>query len=248
MISKSHRTRAGFPSTCWTLVVSLKEGGETAARDQALAKICEIYWFPLYSFARFRNRSSHDAEDAVQGFLSSVVSGGYLSRADHEKGKLRTFLLTGFTRYLKDLTVHQMARKRGGDREIISLDFTQAEEWLGDPSGEDEDTTLMFEREWARTTIRTAIEILKEQVGAGEDNQRRFDLLSRFLIPANCQELSREEVAEELQISLDACDKAIQRLRRDFREAVKELVAGTLNNPSQESVSEEMLQLQKALL
>ncbi|MEJ6717267.1 MAG: hypothetical protein QNK82_02145 [Akkermansiaceae bacterium] len=44
----------------------------------------------------------------------------------------RTFLLTGFTRYLKDLSVQKTALKRGGKNAILSLDFMEAEERLGD--------------------------------------------------------------------------------------------------------------------
>ena len=242
------RTKAGFPSTCWTLVVSLKNEERTAVRDQNFARICETYWFPLYAFARHRGRPSHDAEDAVQGFFLSVVTGDYLARADHEKGKLRTFLLTGFTRYLKDLSVHQHAKKRGGDHVIISLDLAQAEEWLGDPSPGSKDDSLGFEREWARTTTRTAIAQLEEQAGKSPNALKKFKLLSHFLNPETSLEMDRNSVSEELGISPDACDKAIQRLRCDFRETVKELIAGTLENPNQESIREEMEQLQRALL
>ena len=247
MSANSDRTKAGFPSTCWTLVVSLKDEQKTAARNESLSRICETYWFPLYAFSRHRGRSSHDAEDAVQGFFASVVTGDYLARADHSKGKLRTFFLTGFTRYLKDLTIHQTALKRGGKQAIISLDLTQAEEWLGDPN-EDQASSLDFEREWARTTIRTAIAQLEELASTSPEARKRFQTLARFLTPESCLELDRNEVSQELRISPEACDKAIQPIRREFRETVKELIAGTLENPNQESIREEMEQLQQALI
>ncbi len=248
MASNRDRTKAGFPSTCWTLVVSLKEGQKTSSRDESLSQICETYWFPLYSFARHRGRSSHDAEDAVQGFLTSVVTGDYLARADHEKGKLRTFLLTGFTRYLKDLNVQKNALKRGGQNSILSLDLMQAEEWLEGEEIQDTETSLDFEREWALTTMRTAISQIEKQENQSGKSSARFKILSRFLTPQSCDGFTREEAANRLEISPDACDKAIQRLRLTFRETVRELVAGTLVDPSRDAIKEEMEQLQRALL
>ena len=242
------RSHAGFPSTCWTLVVSLRKDQLSTAREQNFSRICETYWFPLYAFARHRRMSSHDAEDAVQGFFLTVVSGDYLSRADHEKGKLRTFLLTGFTRYLKDLYIQRTAQKRGGDKIIVSLDLTRAEEWLGDQALDEASSGLGFEREWARTTIRTAVAKLEEAAGNSPEAQKKFQTLARFLTPEDSLGLDRNEVAQELGLTALACDKAIQRLRREFREAVKELVAGTLENPNQDSIREEMEQLQRALL
>ena len=59
-----------FHTTCWTLVM-------TAAHDQsqtgraALATLCQIYWYPLYAFAR-RGHSPHDAQDLTQGFFLHI--------------------------------------------------------------------------------------------------------------------------------------------------------------------------------
>ena len=42
--------------------------------------------------------------------------------------------------------------------------------------------------------------------------------------------------------------KAIQRIRNSFRMAVKEIIIGTLKEPNEETIREEMVQLQRALL
>jgi DNA-directed RNA polymerase specialized sigma24 family protein len=57
-----------FHTTRWTLVMA-------SARDQsqtgraALAALCQIYWYPLYAFARRRAHSPHDSQDLTQGFF-----------------------------------------------------------------------------------------------------------------------------------------------------------------------------------
>jgi len=249
MKSNQAATQAVFPTTCWTAVVSLKNAGSDKSMNMAMSNLCETYWFPLYAFARHRGKSSHDAEDAVQGFFSTIASASYFLKADHDTGKMRTFLLTGFTRYMKDVYVHDSAKKRGGGVTPMSIDTNQAEEWLmADPATADETAALSFEKNWARSTIRLAIDLLRQEADGSEKSKARFKVLSRFLSPDSCQDYSRQQAAEDLGVSTDSCDKAIQRLRQNFRLTVKGLVASTLENASEESIMEEMIQLQKALI
>lgn len=241
-------THAVFPTTCWTEVLSLRASDSDKARNRALAILCETYWYPLYAFARHRGKSSHDAEDAVQSFFLTIGNADYFSKADHDKGKLRTFLLTGFTRHLKDLHVHAAALKRGGGKPILSLDSAQAEEWLeADHHLAEKQPSLEFERDWAKSTIRAAIKLLESQTSTREKSKQRFNILKRFLNPETCTDYSHQQAADDLGISIDACDKAIQRLRHDFRTAVREQVASTLEDPTEDNIMEEMIQLQQSL-
>jgi DNA-directed RNA polymerase specialized sigma24 family protein len=61
---------------------------------KAFATFAEGYWPLLYTFLRRRGYSSADAQDLVQGFFAYLLEHDTLSRADWEKGRLRTFLLT----------------------------------------------------------------------------------------------------------------------------------------------------------
>ncbi|MGB0993464.1 MAG: RNA polymerase sigma factor [Akkermansiaceae bacterium] len=248
---KSNRaiaTHAVFPTTCWTDVLSLRNASSDDVRDRAMSELCTTYWYPLYAFARHRGKSPHDAEDAVQSFFLTIGSSAYFQKADANKGKMRTFLLTGFTRHLKDLHVHASAMKRGGGKPAMSLDAEQAEEWLNiDPATTSHSPDLQFERAWAHSTIHLAIDSLRHEASSSEKAQSRFDVLSRFLKPETSVNTTHQQAADELGISVEACDKAIQRLRKNFREAVKEQVAATLENPTEENVMEEMSQLQTAL-
>ena len=63
----SHGDR--FATTHWSMVVSA--GGATASPEasQALATLCENYWFPLYAFVRRGGYSPEDAQDLTQEFF-----------------------------------------------------------------------------------------------------------------------------------------------------------------------------------
>lgn len=230
-------------------MVSMRESGNEAIRRKAFEAICETYWFPLYAFARHRGISKHDAEDAVQGFFYQVGTADYFEKAEQERGKLRTYLLTGFTRYLKDLREFQNAQKRGGGQVVLSLNVDQAEEWLHIETVVDDAAAVMqFERQWASTIIRKALERVKDDSTGTEKGKERFEILHCYLVPDQCELHSRDDAAKLLGISTDACDKAIQRLRNSFRLAVKEVVISTLANPNVETIHEEIQQLQRALL
>jgi hypothetical protein len=41
-----------FPTTHWTLVMRVREGG--AIRQGALEELCALYWYPIYAFLRRR--------------------------------------------------------------------------------------------------------------------------------------------------------------------------------------------------
>jgi RNA polymerase sigma-70 factor (ECF subfamily) len=64
----SVRGKAGqFHTTHWTLVMASAHDQSPSGRA-ALAALCQIYWYPLYAFARRRGYSPHDAQDLTQGF------------------------------------------------------------------------------------------------------------------------------------------------------------------------------------
>jgi hypothetical protein len=82
-----------FPTTRWTLVVAAGDPHRKEARS-ALVSLCENYWYPLYAYLRRRGYSADQAQDLTQEFFTRVLEGRYLDRADPEKGRFRSFLLT----------------------------------------------------------------------------------------------------------------------------------------------------------
>jgi hypothetical protein len=71
-MDQDHRSaapdHAGFDATRWSLVLEAAHG-RAEGGPEALARLCERYWPPLYAFARHRGFSPEDAQDLVQGFF-----------------------------------------------------------------------------------------------------------------------------------------------------------------------------------
>src|SRR4051812_26434530 len=91
----------GFATTRWSLVLAAGDS-PAAVRARALAELCEMYWYPLYAFARRDNRSrTHDdAADLTQGFIADLLSRNDLADVDPRKGKFRSWLLQSMRNFI----------------------------------------------------------------------------------------------------------------------------------------------------
>ena len=104
--------RSGFPTTRWTLVVAAG-GPDRADARSALVSLCENYWYPLYAWLRRRGYPADQAQDLTQEFFIRVLEGRYVDRADPERGRFRSFLLTSLKFFVADEEDRNRAHKRG---------------------------------------------------------------------------------------------------------------------------------------
>src|SRR5262245_12316411 len=115
-----------FATTHWNLVLAAGRRAQPAAR-QALAGLCQIYWYPLYAYVRCRIGDTHKAQDLVQGFFTRLLEKELLAVADPQRGRFRAFLLTAVQHYLANEWAKERVKKRGGGRSALALDFESGE-------------------------------------------------------------------------------------------------------------------------
>ena len=114
-----------FVTTRWSLVVSAgKVSSDESSR--ALESLCEIYWYPLYAYARRRVSTGDEAQDLTQAFFVELLEKDFVGSAIPDRGRFRSFLLTAFKHFLSKQWKKAKAQKRGGGRSPISLDFESA--------------------------------------------------------------------------------------------------------------------------
>src|ERR1035437_7696465 len=111
-----------FQTTRWTLFSSAGEPHQKEARS-ALVSLCETYWYPLYAYLRRSGYRADQAQDLTQEFFIRLLEGHYLDRADREKGRFRSFLLTSLKFFVADEEDRQRAHKRGGGM-VVPLEFS----------------------------------------------------------------------------------------------------------------------------
>ena len=63
-----------FTQTHWSTIVEAGGPTSTEARE-ALNRLCQSYWYPLYAFIRRRGVDSHKAKDLTQSFRPFAAAG-----------------------------------------------------------------------------------------------------------------------------------------------------------------------------
>jgi len=229
---------AQFPATRWSLILDLKSGDDESERrrDEALAVLCENYWYPVYAFIRRDGHEPSKAEDLTQDFFHKMIEGDLFERADANRGKLRTFLLVTLSRMLVSDWRKQTRQKRGGTNSPISLDAELAER---NYAAEPKDTLTpekLYDRRWALLTIESVFEQLHGEFEARGKGQQ-FQMLRHYVTPGS-SEAPYHEVAAELGMGHSAVRQAVRRLRSRFGELMRERVGFTVER--EQDVEEEL--------
>ena len=58
-----------FETTHWSLVLAARTGHSPESRN-ALARLCEAYWYPIYAFVRRQGHDAEAARDLTQGYFA----------------------------------------------------------------------------------------------------------------------------------------------------------------------------------
>jgi RNA polymerase sigma factor (sigma-70 family) len=221
----------GFAATRWTLVLSAARGSETPRAAAALAELCRIYWYPLYAYVRRRNYDVHQAEDLTQEFFARLLEKNDLADVDRRKGKFRAFLLAALKHFLANQRRNSRAQKRGGGELVLSLNTTTAESRYRLEPSHDMTPERLFERQWALTVLDRVLAGLQTEMTA-QGRQLLFDAL-KHVLTADQNSISYAAVAAELNMTEGAVKTAVHRLRRRYRELLREEIAQTVAGPEE---------------
>jgi RNA polymerase sigma factor (sigma-70 family) len=221
---------APFHTTHWTVVLQAGHPDADEEVRKALAIFAETYWPPLYTFVRRRGYSSSDAQDLVQGFFEHLLELKTLTRADQEKGRLRTFLLGALEKFLLKQRERMAALKRGGGKQIVSFDeqLIDAEAAMHATMHLSEVTT--YDAAWASSVLARAWKNVRQRF-VEEGKVEWFDALRPFVAGGKSAPPEQQEVAERLGTSVENLRVALSRLRQRFRHALRSEIASTVSDP-----------------
>ena len=217
-----------FPTTRWTLVVAAGDPQRKDARS-ALVSLCENYWYPLYAYLRRRGYAPDQAQDLTQEFFMRVLEGRYLDRADPEKGRFRSFILTSLKFFVADEQDRQRAQKRGGGA-VVSFEFSSGEERYQREPGHNETPERIFERRWALSMLDRVMERLRGEF-VQHGRPENFERMKVFLLRQS--EAPYADLAREMNTSEGALKVAIHRLRKRYRELFRQEIADTVADPAE---------------
>ena len=217
-----------FQTTSWGVLRQAAEGSSAASRE-ALGRLCETYWPPVYGFIRSRGHSPSDAEDLTQAYFARFLEKGYLADFRPEVGRFRTFLRASVAHFLANEWDRVRALKRGGGQVVLSLDAATAEERLRLEPVDRLTPETVFERQWAAAVLSRCLERLRREQAAGA-GEGRFERLKAFL-SGDGADVGYSTLARELGLKEGAARSAVHRLRRRFAAVLREEILETVSDP-----------------
>ncbi|HVU99970.1 MAG TPA: sigma-70 family RNA polymerase sigma factor [Verrucomicrobiae bacterium] len=239
---ESEQGQRQFHPTHWSVVLAAANT-QSPASAHALEDLCRAYWFPLYAYIRRQGVSPHEAQDLTQAFFEHLLEKKALASVQPEKGKFRSFLLASLNNFLNNERDKARRFKRGGGAEVLSLDAQVAEDRYEAGLVHGESPEKLFERRWAQAVVeQVAAKLSAEWAAAGHSN--RFEILKDFLM-GDPRDVSYDDAAKKLGMSVSAVTSAIHRLRSRFRELFRSEIANIVESPAE--IDEEIRYLAAAL-
>jgi len=216
-----------FTTTHWSVV--LEAQGESPAAQEALEKLCRIYWRPIYSFLRRKGTGQEEAEDLTQGFFALLLERRDFSAVRKEKGRLRSYLLAALKHYLADERRRAMAIKRGKGERLIPLEELSVERRSEMEPADPVTAELIYERRWASAVLERVLNLLRDDYAATR-NAALFDSLTQ-LLPDEPGAPSRADIAAQFGMTENAVTQAFHRFRKRYQSLLRQEIAHTVATP-----------------
>jgi RNA polymerase sigma-70 factor (ECF subfamily) len=220
-------------ATIWSMVRQA-HGGPGSAVSEAQQGLMERYGGSVYRYLLGALRDRHAADDLFQDFSLRFLRGDFRN-ANPEKGRFRDFVKTA----LYHLIVDYQNRRRAGPRPLPEGD-SQA-----DPSPPD---LVYSEQEflasWRNEILSRTWESL---AAASRTTGQTYYRVLRFR--AENPALSSAQMAERLSEELGKAVKpewvrqTLRRAREKFTELLLDDLARSLDNPSRERLTQELIDL-----
>jgi RNA polymerase sigma factor (sigma-70 family) len=214
-----------FVTTHWSVVLAAGHGNTTRAHD-ALAHLCQTYWYPLYAYARRRGCSPHDAQDLTQEFFARLLAGNWVAKADPERGRFRSFLLSAMKHFMANEWNKAQTQKRGGGQRILSLEDDSAEHRYRREPADRATPESLYERGWALTLLEGVLGRLEEEYRR-EGKQAWIEAMAPALT-ADRGAVDHAGMAHKLGMTETAVRVAVHRLRQQYRQLIRAEVASTV--------------------
>ncbi len=219
-----------FETTRWSIIAAAGQQPSSES-SRALASLCTAYWHPLYAYVRRRVSDVNEAQELTQAFFAELLEKNYVGAATPARGRFRSFLLTAFKHFLAKEWEKAKTQKRGGGRAPISLNFSAEDSRLCIEPASGLTAEQYYDQQWAIALLGQTMERLKREF---EETAKAplFERLKSFLIGDHAG-TTYAQAAAELKITEAAAKQAASRMRRRYRELLREEIAQTVAGPDE---------------
>jgi len=219
-----------FPTTRWSRVVAAKDLARPEARE-ALASLCDAYWYPIYAFVRRQGHTPEAARVLTQEFFARVLERDLFAKADLARGRFRMFLRTVCAHQLANHREKENAGKRGGGRSPLSIDARDAEGRYAREPAHELTAERIFDRSWALTVIDRVLDGRRREYD-GSGRSATFRELQAVLTGDPGSD-SYATIADRLGSSEGAVRVAVHRLRRRYGMLLRREIEATVDDPAE---------------
>jgi RNA polymerase sigma factor (sigma-70 family) len=213
--------RQQFPTTRWSIIERTRSS-QAEERQRALDVLISAYWKPVYKYIRLHwKKENEEAKDLTQEFFARLVEKNLLDRFEPNRARLRTYLRICVDGLVMNEDKATQRLKRGGDVNLLPLDFETAEGELKElplvaPADNPEE---LFSREFARSLFGLSLERLRSQCAAN-GKMIHFQLLELYDIEEGGRLLTYDDVARHLGIKTTDVTNHLAYARKEFRRIV----------------------------
>ena len=215
--------RHAFPATRYSIVTATKSD-DAAIRERAFDELIAVYWKPVYKYVRVKwQLSNEDAKDLSQDFFAAAFEKTFFDSYDSGKSKFRTFLRVCVDGVVANNRKAAGRIKRGGQAQILSLDFEAAESEVSMvQTAVIPDAEEFFDREWIRSLFTLAVEDLRADCHAS-GKPAHFAIFERYdLEPSPEGRPSYAQLANEFRLPVTQVTNYLAFARSEFRRHVLE--------------------------
>jgi len=202
--------------------------GDPCSREgaEALERLCQMYYYPLYAFVRRQGHPPDNAQDLIQEFFWRLLSKNYLGQAQAERGRFRTFLLAALRHFLANEWHREHALRRGGRQPLVRLDGLNPEDRYAVEPVDSISPDRLYDRAWALTVLHRVKKDMRARFAA-KGEEWRFATLEECLLGENAPG-GYGKIAEDLGTTEPAVRAEVNRLRRRFRQLLRAEIAETI--------------------
>src|SRR5450756_155842 len=218
-----------FATTHWSVVLSAKDQ-DSFRSAEALEALCRTYWHPLYAYVRRRGHSPADAEDLTQAFFAWLLERNWLGRADQQRGRFRSFLLTSISNFLANEWDKARTQKRGSGR-IVSLQGDGVETGCVHEPADNLTPEQSFEWRWALTLLDQVMNRLSAEF-VQDGKAELFEMLKPCLLGERTAQ-PYAILASKLMMTEGSVKVAVHRLRQRYRQLLRDEIANTVTKPEE---------------
>lgn len=221
-----------FPSTAWSFLRELRETPD-AKHGDAMNDFLARYWKPVFYFLRVRGYPLPNAEDLTQEFFLRLFERDWMSRADQERGRFRTFLLTLLTRFLSDDGPRRAGKQITFERQVVPISSLIADEDRRfEPSGSETPESVFYKQMAVELVDRARRRLQQFYDGQGLSPWYELFATVHSTEPGEPR-LSQNDLAARHQLSVDQVRYRLSQSEQQFAALLRDEVRDQVSSENE---------------